>query len=67
MVTNVYIISFKVFTYVNIIYKKTNISLNRYMYSDVDDDDVYLYKLQTKGVKKSILYMYNVDQPIRHK
>jgi hypothetical protein len=32
-----------------------------------DDDDVYLNKLQTKGVKKSILYMYNVDQPIRHK
>jgi hypothetical protein len=23
----------------------------------VDDDDVYLNKLQTKGVKKSILYM----------
>jgi transcription antitermination factor NusA-like protein len=36
------------------------------IYSD-DDDDVYLNKLQTKGVKKSILYMYNVDQPIRHK
>jgi hypothetical protein len=34
---------------------------------DDDDDDVYLNKLQTKGVKKSILYMYNVDQPIRHK
>jgi hypothetical protein len=32
-----------------------------------DDDDVYLNKLQTKGVKKSILYMKNVDQPIRHK
>jgi hypothetical protein len=31
------------------------------------DDDVYLKKLQTKGVKKSILYVYNVDQPIRHK
>jgi IMP cyclohydrolase len=30
-------------------------------------DDVYLNKLQTKGVKKSLLYMYNVDQPIRHK
>jgi hypothetical protein len=24
---------------------------------DTDDDDVYLDKLQTKGVKKSILYM----------
>jgi hypothetical protein len=24
---------------------------------DDDDDDVYLNKLQTKGVKKSILYM----------
>jgi hypothetical protein len=35
--------------------------------NDDDDDDVYLDKLQTKGVKKSILYMYNVDQPIRHK
>jgi hypothetical protein len=34
---------------------------------DDDDDDVYLNKLQTKGVKKSILYMQNVDQPIRHK
>jgi hypothetical protein len=32
-----------------------------------DDDDVYLNKLQTKGVKKSILYMCNVDQPTRHK
>jgi hypothetical protein len=32
-----------------------------------DDDDVYFNKLQTKVVKKSILYMYNVDQPIRHK
>jgi hypothetical protein len=28
-----------------------------------DDDDVYLDKLQTRGVKKSILYMWNVDQP----
>jgi hypothetical protein len=26
-----------------------------------DDDDIYLDKLQTKGVKKSILYMRNVD------
>jgi hypothetical protein len=26
------------------------------MYND-DDDDVYLDKLQTRGVKKSILYM----------
>jgi hypothetical protein len=26
-----------------------------------DDDDVYLDKLQTRGVKKSILYMWNVD------
>jgi hypothetical protein len=25
--------------------------------TDDDDDDVYLDKLQTKGVKKSILYM----------
>jgi hypothetical protein len=31
------------------------------------DDDVYLNKLQTKGVKKSVLYMWNVDQPVRHK
>jgi hypothetical protein len=28
---------------------------------DDDDDDVYLDKLQTRGVKKSILYMRNVD------
>jgi hypothetical protein len=26
-----------------------------------DDDDVYLDKLQARGVKKSILYMWNVD------
>jgi hypothetical protein len=26
-----------------------------------DDDDVYLDKLQTRGVKKSIVYMWNVD------
>jgi hypothetical protein len=26
-----------------------------------DDDDVYLDKLQTRGVEKSILYMRNVD------
>jgi hypothetical protein len=38
-----------------------------YIWVSDDDDDVYLNKLQTKGVKKSILYMYNVDQPIRHK
>jgi hypothetical protein len=30
------------------------------MYND-DDDDVYLDKLQTRGVKKSILYMWNID------
>jgi hypothetical protein len=29
--------------------------------SSDDDDDVYLDKLQTRGVKKSILYMCNVD------
>jgi hypothetical protein len=29
-----------------------------------DDDDVYLDKLQTRGVKKSILYMWNVEQPV---
>jgi hypothetical protein len=32
-----------------------------------DDDDVYLAKLQTRDVKKSILYMLNVDRPVRHK
>jgi hypothetical protein len=26
-----------------------------------DDDDVYLDKLQTRDVKTSILYMWNVD------
>jgi folate-binding Fe-S cluster repair protein YgfZ len=26
-----------------------------------DDDDVYLNKLQTRDVKKSILYRWNVD------
>jgi hypothetical protein len=26
-----------------------------------DDDDVYLDKSQTKGVRKSILYMWNAD------
>jgi hypothetical protein len=36
-------------------------------HDDDDDDGVFLNKLQMKGVKKSILYMYNVDQPIRHK
>jgi hypothetical protein len=29
--------------------------------ADDDDDDVYLDKSQTRGVKKSILYMSNVD------
>jgi hypothetical protein len=28
---------------------------------DDDDDDVYLDKLQTRGVKKSILYIWNVE------
>jgi hypothetical protein len=32
-----------------------------------DDNDVYLDKLQTRGIKKFILYMWNVDQPIMHK
>jgi hypothetical protein len=44
-----------------------HIKAYKYDDDDDDDDDVYLDKLQTKGVKKSILYMYNVDRPIRHK
>jgi hypothetical protein len=53
-----------------IINKLSNVRshLSKYIYGrQHDDDDVYLNKLQTKGVKKYILYMYNVDQPIRHK
>jgi hypothetical protein len=65
------------------VYKKIHLNIHTCLYTyliqtysdndlihfchDDDDDDVYLNKLQTKGVKKSILYMYNVDQPIRHK
>jgi hypothetical protein len=45
--------------------KRKYIYISKFVYDD--DDDVYLNKLQTKGVKKSILYIYNVDQPIRHK
>jgi hypothetical protein len=30
------------------------------MHTD-DDDDVYLDKLQTRGVEKSTLYIWNVD------
>jgi hypothetical protein len=31
--------------------------LNRILYNDDNDDNVYLDKLQTRGVKKSILKM----------
>jgi hypothetical protein len=31
------------------------------IFFDDDDDDDYLDKLQTRGFKKSILYMWNVD------
>jgi hypothetical protein len=39
--------------------KMVRVKVRVYMYlnQQYDDDDVYLDKLQTKGVKKSILYM----------
>jgi hypothetical protein len=37
-------------------YEMTPIYTND-MINAIDDDDVYLDKLQTKGVKKSVLYM----------
>ena len=45
-----------IYTY---IYIYINIYVYIYLYDDDDDDDddVHLNKLQTKGVKKSILYM----------
>jgi hypothetical protein len=37
------------------------------VYPDDDDDDVYLDKLQTRGLKKTILYVKRRLQLIRHK
>jgi hypothetical protein len=44
-----------VYTYVHIVQKKILVDSK---YAQLyDDDDVYLDKLQTRGVKKSILYI----------
>jgi hypothetical protein len=42
-------------------YEYIYLNILNLIYTVHDDDDVYLDKLQTRGVKKSVLYMWNVD------
>jgi hypothetical protein len=54
------LILFKPFLIYTYPWNDNTLTKNLYLCDD-DDDDVYLDKLQTRGVKRSILYTWNID------